>query len=169
MVDWVSSSLSERSCRLVFQGFPKLTAPVSLGTPPESPISPLLFLLYISPAHATIPRGFILSYLDNIAITVASDSHWATSAAYKLSSQSSSRKDRTWWSLSLSRRPKSYTGEPPAKEPHNQPPPIELDGYLFYPTQPVRWLGYWKSPALTSTYHFTQRLSLAQAAFAFVK
>ena len=43
MVDWVTSFLSERSCTLVFQGAPGTEAPVEVGTPQGSPISPLFF------------------------------------------------------------------------------------------------------------------------------
>jgi len=49
MVKWVSSFLSERICTLVFQGSPNLSSPVSVGTPQGYLISPLLFLLYVSP------------------------------------------------------------------------------------------------------------------------
>ena len=47
--------------------------------------------------------------------------------------------------------------------------PIELEGQLFHPSNVVRWLGYWFTPALTTTHHFRHRLSLAQAIFSFVK
>lgn len=75
MVDWVSSSLSERSCTLVFQGSPDLPFPVSVGTPQGSRISPLLFLIYVAPQYCAIAKGVMLSYIDNFSITVASDSH----------------------------------------------------------------------------------------------
>jgi len=71
MVDWVSSFLSERTCTLVFQGSPNITSPVSVGTPQGSPISPLLFLLYVAPLHMSIPRGLMVSYVDDFSITVS--------------------------------------------------------------------------------------------------
>jgi len=45
MVSWVSSFLGEGSCTLIFQGAPGTPAPVNVGAPQGSPISPLLFLL----------------------------------------------------------------------------------------------------------------------------
>ena len=57
MVDWVSSFLSARTCTLVVQGSPNLSSPVSVGTPQWSPISPLLFLLYVAPLHMLVPKG----------------------------------------------------------------------------------------------------------------
>jgi len=71
MVDWVSSFLSERTCTLVFQGSPNLPSPVSIDTPQGSPLSPLLFLLYVAPLHMSIPKGLMISYVDDFAITVA--------------------------------------------------------------------------------------------------
>ena len=75
MVDWVTSFLSERSCTLVFQGAPGTKTPVQVGTPQGSPISPLLFLIYVAPLHSAIPKGIMISYVDNFSLTVASDSH----------------------------------------------------------------------------------------------
>ena len=45
LVSWVSSFLGEQSCTLIFQGAPGTPAPVNVGAPQGSPISPLLFLL----------------------------------------------------------------------------------------------------------------------------
>ena len=49
------------------------------------------------------------------------------------------------------------------------PPPICLDGQIFSPLPCVRWLGYWFTPNLTSSAHFSKRLGLAQGAFTTVK
>ena len=46
-----------------------------MGTPQGSPISLLLFIIYVSPLYATIPKGLILSYVDDFVVTVASSSH----------------------------------------------------------------------------------------------
>jgi len=56
LVSWVSSFLGERSCTLVFQGAPGTPSPVNVGVPQGSPISLLLFLLYVAPLHFRIPR-----------------------------------------------------------------------------------------------------------------
>ena len=74
IADWVSSFLSERSWTLVFLS-PNLPAPVSVVTLQGSPISPLLFLLYVAPLYLAIPKGIMLSHVDDFSITVASESH----------------------------------------------------------------------------------------------
>jgi len=48
-------------------------------------------------------------------------------------------------------------------------PPICLDGQIFTPLPCFRWLGYWFTPNMSSSAHFSQRLGLAQGAFATVK
>jgi len=47
--------------------------------------------------------------------------------------------------------------------------PIHLDGLVFRPKDEVRWLGYWFTPSMSTTTHFTKRLAKAQAAFVAVK
>ena len=74
LVSWVSSFLGERSCTLI-QGAPGTPAPINVGAPQGSPISPLPFLLYVAPLHFRIPQGLMISYVDDFALTVASFSY----------------------------------------------------------------------------------------------
>jgi len=46
MISWIGSFLSQRTCRLLFQGYPKSFSAVQVGTPQGSLISPLLFIIY---------------------------------------------------------------------------------------------------------------------------
>jgi len=45
LVSWTRSFLSSRTCQLLYQDSLKVFAPVSVGTPQGSPVSPLLFVI----------------------------------------------------------------------------------------------------------------------------
>jgi len=75
LVSWVSSFQGERSCTLIFEVAQGTPAPVNVGARQGSPISPLLFLLYVAPLHFGIPRGLMISYVDDFALPVASLSY----------------------------------------------------------------------------------------------
>ena len=50
-------------------------SPVAIGTPQGSPVSPLLFVNFVSPQHLDIPPGLTLSYVHDFALTGSSSSH----------------------------------------------------------------------------------------------
>src|SRR5207237_6253346 len=75
LVAWIRSFLSQRSCRLLFQGSPRTFSTVSVGTPQGSPVSPLLFVIYVSSLHIPLVRGLVLSYVDDFSLTVSSLSY----------------------------------------------------------------------------------------------
>ena len=62
LVSWTMSFLSGRLCRLLYhwQGYP---------------VSPLLFVIYLSRLQCQIPCGLTLSYLDDFGLTVSSASY----------------------------------------------------------------------------------------------
>jgi len=169
MVDWVSSFLSERTCTLVFQGSPNLSSPVSVGTPQGSPISPLLFLLYVAPLHMSIPKGLMVSYVDDFSITAASPSYRGNIRRLQNIFSTISAKGRDIGvSFSVSKIELIHWRTPSQRTPRSTTP-IVLEDHLFHPSEVVRWLGYWFTPALSPTHHFRHRLSLGQAIFSFVK
>jgi len=169
MVDWVSSFLSERTYTLLFQGSPNLSSPVSVGTPQGSPISSLLFLLYVSPLHMLIPKGLMVSYVDDFSITVASPCHRGhIRRLQRLFNTVAARGRDIGVSFSVPKTELIHCRTPSQRSPPSMAP-IELEGHLFQPCKVMRWLGYWFTPALNTTHQFRHRLSLAQAIFSFVK
>ena len=131
LVSWVQSFLSQRSCRLLFQGSPRIFSPVQVGTPQGSPISPLLFVIYVSSLHIDLPKGVTLSYEDDLSLT-------ATSLSYRMNVRILQRAFRVIWSRARAREvdfrvPKTklmHWRTPKQRDPLNAgfPPPICLDG-----------------------------------------
>jgi len=169
MVNWVSSFLSEGTCTLVFQGSPNRPAPVSVGTTQGSPRYPLLFLRYMVPFHMSIPNGVMLAYLDDFSLTVASNSHRGNIRHLQhLFSFLAGRGRDMGVSFSIPKTELIHWRTPSQKTPHVCAP-IKLHRQLFHPSRARRLLGYWLSPSLNSSHHFSNHLSLAQASFSFVK
>ena len=169
LVQWVGSFLRDRPCRLTFQGSPRLLAPVSVGVPQGSPISPLLFVIYVSSLHLVIPRSLIISYVDDFAVTVASPSYRTNVRLLQ----------RSFSSLKRKASPINISFSVPKTElihlrttRSNEPPcslPVQLEGQLFYPKSHLKWLGFIFTPAFDPRSHFSRRYRLANGALATIR
>ena len=60
---------------MFFQGAPNVFCCVQVGTPEASPVSPLLFVIYVSILHLPILCGLIFSYIHDFTITLGSLSY----------------------------------------------------------------------------------------------
>jgi len=154
LVSWTRSFLTGRSCRLRSQGSPKVFAPVSVGTPPGSLVSPLLFVIHVSRLHSEIPQGLTLSYVDNFGLTISSTSYrrniQSLPKQYPVLKASGARlrvcfsipkTELIHWRTNSDRGPVSRL-------------PIHLDRAIFAPKDEVRWLVYWCTLSLSTTPHF---------------
>jgi len=135
MVAWIGSFLSQRTCRLLFQGSPKTFSPVQVGTPQGSPTSHLLFVIYVASLHIDLPRGLSLSYGDDFALSAPSISYTTNVRSLQRAfgqirapirarevGFSVPKTELIHWRTPLQRDPK---GDP-------SPPPICLDGQIIH-------------------------------------
>ena len=166
LVQWVGSFLRDRTCRLTFPGSPCTFAPVSVGVPQGSPISPLLLVIYISSLHLEYPRSLTISYVDDFAVTMASPFYRKNVCLLQRSFSSLKRKASPinisfsvpktelihWWTATGNESPYSL--------------PVQLEGQLFYPQSHLKWLGYIFTPSFDPRPHFSRRYTLANAALA---
>jgi len=130
----------------VFQGSPNISSLVSVGTPQGSPISSLLFLLYVAPLHMSVPKGLMVSYVDDFSITVASPSYRSNVRRLQnLFSTIAARGRNIGVSFSVPETEIIHWRTSSQRTPPSQAP-IELENHLFRPSQVVRWLGYWFTP-----------------------
>jgi len=156
-------------CRLLYQGSPKVFAPVSVGTPQGSPVSPLLFDIYVSRLHSEIPRGLSLSYVDDFGLTVSS-AHYRRNIQIlqKHNARLKARGARLGVGFSVPKTELIHWRTNRDRAPiYNAP--VHLDGSVFTPRNEVRWQGYWFTPSISTTPHLVKRLAKAQAAFVVVK
>jgi len=169
LVSWTRSFLSGRSCRLLYQGSPKVFALVSVGTPQRSPVSPLLFVIYVSRLYSEIPLGLTLSYVDDFGLTASSASYRGNIRVLQRQyARLKARGARLGVSFSVPKTELIHWRTNRDKAPISKAP-IHLDGSVITPKGEVRWLGYRFTPSISTTTHFVKRLGKAQAAFVAVK
>src|SRR5690606_28046883 len=83
LITWTDSFLSDRATSLAFDGQREEMKPVQTGIPQGSPISPILFLVYLQPLFTfpdkRHPDVFFPSYIDDVAIVVTGSNEEANS------------------------------------------------------------------------------------------
>ena len=169
LVSWTKSFLTGRSCRLLSQRSPRVWAPVSVGSPQGSPVSPLLFCFYVSRLHSEMPHGLCLSYVDDFGLTVSSASYRRNIQILQQQyARLKARGARLGVRFSI---PKTELIHWPTNRDRGpiSTAPIHLDRSLFTPKMNVRWLGYWFTPSISTTRRFVKRLAKAQAALVAVE
>jgi len=158
---WVSSFLSDRRIQLAFDGrIQPSQVSIDIRIPQGSPISPILFLLYVRDIVAEVE--FQLSYIDDFYIAVTSNSARKNCIALE------SIVER----LFTLARNQAVQFDPGKTElihfttRRNTPQDsVRLGDITIEPKPVVRWLGIWFDSKLNFKAHIEKKVNAATAAF----
>lgn len=162
LLAWIRSFLNKRQLRLAFNGEEEEFSPIETGIPQGSPVSPILFLIYLRelfPSHKVV----YLSYIDDIAV-IASSSSFKRNVKilqeeirelYKRGKEKGVAFDLDKTELLHFSRSKEATSSSL----------VLPDGQVKKPQNLVRWLGIFFDPLLTFKEHVSIRISQARSTF----
>jgi ribonuclease HI len=162
LIAWVCCFLSNRTLRLAFDGQIEGFSKIDTGIPQGSPISPILFLIYIRDLFPRLATK-VLSYIDDIALLVSSTSlkknirilEREVSKLYELGAENAIQFDLAKTELiHFTKVKEAKTAS--LKLPNNE---------SVQPKELVRWLGIWFDPNLSFKEHVNIRASQARSVY----
>ena len=176
LIGWTQSFLTDRSVELVVDGFTNPRQKIESGIPQGSPVSPILFLIYISGVFSVVEKQLLnvtcVSFVDDlgfitadrsiskIAKTVEKAGHivleWGANNAvtYDMSKTeailfSKARRQKLTRLLETRLRVGGET--------------------VLFKKDATQWLGIWLDSHLNFAFHFNERMKKAKAAEARIK
>ena len=161
LIAWINSFLSDRQLRLSFDGQTEQFTTIRAGIPQGSPISPILFLIYIRELLESTAT-FNLSYMDDLALSVSSTS--LRKNVQTLEREVARLFDRASSSAIVFDSAKTelihFTASKKASEATLALP----DGSIVKPKTTVKWLGIYFDNRLSFKEHVSTQTAKARSA-----
>src|SRR5437588_8067974 len=165
-VRWVESFLSERRASLSFDKDSEKMSPIETGIPQGSPVSPILFLIYLSPLFTLMeqkhPDIRCPSYIDDISLLVVGDSPQQNCALLEEGVTTCfnwGKDNAVAFDDAKSELMHFYNARKEIIDPYVNI--VLTNGTLIEPSGVQRWLGFWLDRKLTWKYHIRTRTTSA--------
>jgi hypothetical protein len=163
IVSWTKSFLEDRVLQLSFDGQLETEQAIETGVPQGSPISPILFLIYIHNLFPKLQDVQVLSYIDDIALSTASTSLRKNVRVLQREVHKLTRlgdEQAVQFDLAKTELLHFSSGKDTGATI------TLLGGKIVQPAKAsVRWLGVWFDAHLTFKDHIKTRAAQALAAF----
>jgi hypothetical protein len=169
VLSWVDSFLTDRLIALAFDGQKEDLHPVATGIPQGSPVSPILFLFYLTNLFTDLKDSISLqdklstpSYVDDCALVITGPSEsynamylrMAAKIAFQWAENNFVQFDDLKIDLMhFHKKPSTYTTNTPVKI---------TDTNIIHPSGVLRWLGVWLDRKLSFNHHVQTRIASAK-------
>ena len=167
---WVETFLSEMMASLCFDKDSEKMSPINTGIPQGSPVSPVLFLFYVSPLfkmmclkypHVTCP-----SYIDDICFLVEGNSPEENATELEVAAATCfmwGKGNAVAFDDPKSELMHYYKARKKVQNPSVNV--ILLNGTCIEPSDIQQWLGFWFDRKLSWKHHIQTRTASAMRVF----
>jgi hypothetical protein len=169
-VRWVDSFLSDRMASLSFDKDTEHMTGIDTGIPQGSPVSPILFLIYLTPLFTIMerehPNVTCPSYIDDICLMVEGDSPEENSTVLETAVATCfgwGKDNAVAFDDPKSELMHFYKARKEIKNPYVNV--ILPNGTRIEPSNVQRWLGFWLDRKLTWKFHIQTRTTSAMRVF----
>ena len=165
-VGWVNHFMTGRGVALAFDGEKEEMQPVETGIPQGSPISPILFLIYIRPLFDRLKSKFPAlgtpSYIDDVGLVYTGRTIKTNVRAL----QEAARETFKWAEENAVTFDDSKSELIHFTAQHREPNQVVVlpNGIKVHPSKVIRWLGVWFDRKLSFHTHVLKKSTAAKRA-----
>jgi hypothetical protein len=166
IINWTNNFMTDRFTKLSFDGQSDSLKPINTGIPQGSPVSPILFLIYLRPLFDVInkhhPNIECPSYIDDIGLIVSGKSQQRN--AEHLNQVVKTGADNNGITFDGPKTELIHFDK--SRNPNTENNFVTLPtSNIIHPTTTVRWLGIWLDNKLSFKEHIKIKTTAATRAY----